>query len=142
MNNNPEIDSLLQIHKRKMLRRAANRKSAQLSRARKKAHMEDLKVENARLQKVVDILESQPEILFTVTMDGRITYISDKTMLYLKSIMSGLFMYDELSTVNQILSEESVEALLKFIAQLCESSEGADLDSSNTGNLTSNLLVC
>lgn len=30
------IDSLLQIHRRKMLRRAANRKSAQLSRARKK----------------------------------------------------------------------------------------------------------
>lgn len=30
------IDSLLQVHRRKMLRRAANRKSAQLSRARKK----------------------------------------------------------------------------------------------------------
>lgn len=30
------IDSILQVHRRKMLRRAANRKSAQLSRARKK----------------------------------------------------------------------------------------------------------
>ena len=30
------IDSALQVHRRKMLRRAANRKSAQLSRARKK----------------------------------------------------------------------------------------------------------
>jgi hypothetical protein len=31
-----DIDSLLQVHRRKMLRRAANRRSAQLSRARKK----------------------------------------------------------------------------------------------------------
>jgi hypothetical protein len=31
-----EMDSLLQNHRRKMLRRAANRRSAQLSRARKK----------------------------------------------------------------------------------------------------------
>jgi len=44
--NGTDIDSLLQVHRRKMLRRAANRRSAQLSRARKKAHMEDLKIEN------------------------------------------------------------------------------------------------
>jgi len=31
-----DVDSLLQNHRRKMLRRAANRRSAQLSRARKK----------------------------------------------------------------------------------------------------------
>ena len=31
-----DIDSLLQVHRRKMLRRAANRRSAQQSRARKK----------------------------------------------------------------------------------------------------------
>ena len=36
MQSNSEIDSLLQVHRRKMLRRAANRRSAQLSRARKK----------------------------------------------------------------------------------------------------------
>ncbi len=33
---NANIESILQVHRRKMLRRAANRKSAQLSRARKK----------------------------------------------------------------------------------------------------------
>ena len=31
-----DIDSILQVHRRKMLRRAANRRSAQQSRARKK----------------------------------------------------------------------------------------------------------
>lgn len=34
---NANIESILQVHRRKMLRRAANRRSAQLSRARKKA---------------------------------------------------------------------------------------------------------
>ena len=33
---NANIESILQVHRRKMLRRAANRRSAQLSRARKK----------------------------------------------------------------------------------------------------------
>lgn len=33
---NTNIESILQVHRRKMLRRAANRRSAQLSRARKK----------------------------------------------------------------------------------------------------------
>ena len=33
-----DIDSLLQVHRRKMLRRAANRRSAQQSRARKKVN--------------------------------------------------------------------------------------------------------
>ena len=39
MQSNSEIDSLLQVHRRKMLRRAANRRSAQLSRARKKVRI-------------------------------------------------------------------------------------------------------
>lgn len=36
MNHNANYENMLQNHRRKMLRRAANRKSAQLSRARKK----------------------------------------------------------------------------------------------------------
>lgn len=39
MQTNSDIDSLLQVHRRKMLRRAANRRSAQLSRARKKVNL-------------------------------------------------------------------------------------------------------
>ena len=38
MQANTDIDSLLQIHRRKMIRRAANRRSAQQSRARKKVN--------------------------------------------------------------------------------------------------------
>jgi hypothetical protein len=36
---NANIESILQVHRRKMLRRAANRRSAQLSRARKKVYI-------------------------------------------------------------------------------------------------------
>lgn len=35
---NANIETILQVHRRKMLRRAANRRSAQLSRARKKVN--------------------------------------------------------------------------------------------------------
>lgn len=51
-----KAENLLQENRRKMLRRAANRRSAQLSRARKKANLEELRVENARLQRLVDVL--------------------------------------------------------------------------------------
>jgi hypothetical protein len=39
MQANTDIESLLQIHRRKMIRRAANRRSAQQSRARKKVRV-------------------------------------------------------------------------------------------------------
>lgn len=93
---------------------------AQLSRARKKAHMEDLKQENARLQKVVDILESQPELLFCVTIDGRITYISERTMNFVKSVLPNSFHDHDPIHINQILSDESVSIVLKTVCQLTE----------------------
>lgn len=39
MTPNANIETILQVHRRKMLRRAANRRSAQLSRARKKVNL-------------------------------------------------------------------------------------------------------
>ena len=44
MQANTDIDSLLQIHRRKMIRRAANRRSAQQSRARKKVRPYDSEI--------------------------------------------------------------------------------------------------
>ena len=94
--------------------------TAQLSRARKKAHMEDLKLENARLQKVVDILESQPELLFCVTIDGKITYISERTLNFIKSVLPDSFSDSDPIHINQILSDESVGIVLQTVCQLTE----------------------
>mmetsp|Transcript_24792 Transcript_24792/g.53616 ORF Transcript_24792/g.53616 Transcript_24792/m.53616 type:complete len:236 (-) Transcript_24792:1450-2157(-) len=118
MHINPNIDSLLQVHRRKMQRRAANRRSAQLSRARKKAHLEELKIENARLQKFVDILDSQPELVFCVNPRGAVTYVAEKTMSFIK--MQGE--EEEPSHLKQILAPASVDLVLQTIQDLlnCE----------------------
>eukprot|EP01035_Chromulina_nebulosa_P018819 gene18819-24591_t len=55
----PNMESLIQSQRRKMLRRAANRKSAQLSRARKKAMLENTKNEITRLRYIRNIFESK-----------------------------------------------------------------------------------
>eukprot|EP01036_Dinobryon_divergens_P029608 gene29608-38730_t len=112
------IDSLLQIHRRKMLRRAANRKSAQLSRARKKAHLEELKVENSRLQRLVDVLDSQPELVFCVTALGRITYVSERTINFIKINLSGEESDEDPTHISQILNTESAQTVLEAITQL------------------------
>lgn len=112
------IDSILQVHRRKMLRRAANRKSAQLSRARKKAHLEELKIENSRLQRLVDILDSQPELVFCVTVKGKLTYVSERTINFVKINMFGEDSDEDPTHISQILSETSVTAVLEAIHQL------------------------
>lgn len=55
-----------------------------------KAHMEDLKAENARLQRIVDVLDSQPELLFCVTADGYITYMSEQAINHFRCVASSL----------------------------------------------------
>lgn len=106
----------IQDSRRKMLRRAANRRSAQLSRARKKAQLEELKGEKARMQRLVDILDSQPELIVCITKDGSITYISEKSTNFMKLSLSGA--EESPSHLNQILSKDSVESVINTIAEL------------------------
>jgi len=115
---NANIESILQVHRRKMLRRAANRRSAQLSRARKKAHLEELKTENSRLQRLVDVLDSQPELVFCVTASGEITYISERTINFIKINFAGEDSDEDPTNVRQILATESVDTLLETIGKL------------------------
>lgn len=120
---NTNIDSLLQVHRRKMLRRAANRRSAQLSRARKKAHLEELKIENSRLQRLVDVLDSQPELVFCITVAGKITYISERMINFIKINPTTPEDGDEDPThISQILAKESVSDVLKLINKLARTS--------------------
>lgn len=81
--------------------------------------MEDLKIENARLQKLVDILDSQPELVFSVTIDGQITYMSERTAYFIKSSSSADESVDEDPThMNQILTPESVEFFLEALREV------------------------
>eukprot|EP01031_Cornospumella_fuschlensis_P026758 gene26758-32334_t len=115
---NANIDLILQVHRRKMLRRAANRRSAQLSRARKKAHLEDLKAENLRLQRLVDYLDSQPELVFVTTRTGRITYVSERTMSFVRMRGEDSPNLPDPTHLSQLLDPASVEVLLQCMGQM------------------------
>jgi hypothetical protein len=75
-----------------------------------------LKCENIRLQHLVDILESQPEFIFSTTIDGNVTYISERAATQIQSASDDP--EDELSHVSQILTAESIDILFESLKQL------------------------
>jgi hypothetical protein len=77
--------------------------------------MEDLKVENQRLQKFADILDSQPELTFCINKGG--TFMSDSASSNMKSL-TGDETFEDAIHINQILTEESVRTVFDSIAQI------------------------
>ena len=77
--------------------------------------MEDLKVENARLQKMVDILDSQPDLVLCVNGEGLITYISERTRNFIKMDETT---EEDPSHINQILAPESMDVFNEAISQV------------------------
>lgn len=111
-----ETDAQLKAYRRKIQRRQANRKSAQLSRARKKAYLDELKHENIKLQRFVDLLESQPEVMFCITLDGRLSYISQRTrsLVYGCQTLETDYASPDLSN---ILTKDSATRVLQAITE-------------------------
>ena len=60
--------------RKKRLKREANRRSAQLSRQRKKAFIEDLKAKNAEFQLAQNVLACHPDLIFAMDGGGRISF--------------------------------------------------------------------
>ena len=79
--------------------------------------MGDLKIENARLQKLADILDSQPELTFCIDITGNIHFISEKALNCMKSTVPE-DSDDEPSHINQILTMESVQTVLESVAEV------------------------
>lgn len=117
-----DLDSLAQSHRRKMQRRQANRKSAQLSRARKKAYLEELKEENSKLQHMADILNSQAEFIFSFVVGGSITHIPERIENMIKSAADDPD--EEITNISQILTQESVVTLMDSLKEICEKDKG------------------
>lgn len=83
--------------------------------------MEDLKAENAKLQRLVDVLDSQPELLFCVTVDGRITFMSERALNHFQNCMaddSG-----DPTHINQILTMQSVNVFYEALETIKGSDE-------------------
>lgn len=68
---------------RKQQKRAANRKSAQLSRKRKKQFIEELKDENDELRRKEQILRSIPDLVVVFDSSGKLSFVSQSVSLFL-----------------------------------------------------------
>jgi PAS domain-containing protein len=79
-----------QSHGKKNLKRAANRRSAQLSRKRKKNFMEELQEENDELRRKDQILRSIPDLIVVFDSSGRLWFVSESVDRFLSSTVSEL----------------------------------------------------
>ena len=58
------------------MKRAANRKSASTSRARKKAYVDDMTAKNERMKQHALVLSLLPDLVLAVCRTGEMTYVS------------------------------------------------------------------
>lgn len=96
-----------QSEDRKQLKRAANRRSAQLSRKRKKQFIEELKEENDELRRKEQILKSIPDLVVVFDSSGKLWFVSHSVSRFLDFSPREL----ESSSFWDRLCEESVRLL-------------------------------
>jgi hypothetical protein len=79
--------------------------------------MQDLQSENIRLQRIVDIVDSQPDLVFCTAGDGRVTFLSERMLMATKDF-PALVESREITHINQLLVPESVQIFFEAINQL------------------------
>lgn len=87
------------IQSKKTQKRAVNRLSAQLSRKRKKAYIEELKEENDDLRRKELILKSIPDLIVVFDSAGKIRFVSESVSMFLgmnAAEMEGTSFWDRL----------------------------------------------
>ena len=89
----------------KELKRAANRRYAQLSRKRKRQRIDELKEENEELRRQEQILRSVPDLIFIFDSSGRISFVSHSVSNFLDFKPIDL----EGTSFWQILGDESMK---------------------------------
>lgn len=70
------VSEYLKLEEKKHKKRAANRKSASISRSRKKKFIERLTIENNKLKRLNRLLTVLPDLTFSLSSDGEITYVN------------------------------------------------------------------
>lgn len=75
--------------------------------------MQELQNENARLHRLLDIFDCQPDFMFTCTKDGRVTHLSHRLAAY-----RGINTNEESTHVSHLMRQESVEVLYDYISAL------------------------
>mmetsp|Transcript_32739 Transcript_32739/g.43095 ORF Transcript_32739/g.43095 Transcript_32739/m.43095 type:complete len:393 (-) Transcript_32739:183-1361(-) len=117
------VVSPTQIDK-KILKRAANRKSAQLSRKRKKAFVDDLKAENEMLKRNKDILDCIPDLVFAFdALTGKVVFASNSVYQCLQVPTARLL---SLSIFN-LVTESSAQKLKDMLDKICSMQPTSEL---------------
>eukprot|EP00429_Kryptoperidinium_foliaceum_P036771 CAMPEP_0176159588 /NCGR_PEP_ID=MMETSP0120_2-20121206/81640_1 /TAXON_ID=160619 /ORGANISM="Kryptoperidinium foliaceum, Strain CCMP 1326" /LENGTH=786 /DNA_ID=CAMNT_0017497013 /DNA_START=300 /DNA_END=2660 /DNA_ORIENTATION=+ len=102
--------------KKKTAKRAANRKSASTSRARKKALVEEMTRTNVRLKRQALILALLPDLVVATTMEGEITFCSaqvERLLGHRAEDLVGLHL-------ERLLVPSSQDALKKLFKRLAD----------------------
>jgi PAS domain S-box-containing protein len=118
-----------QMKHKKKHKRAANRRSAQLSRKRKKMAIEDLKEENDDLRRKEQILKSIPDLIVVFDSSGRLWFVSESVERFLSFSapeLEGTSFWDR-------LCEDSVR-LLKAAFMDALAARQSDSDSAPLGS--------
>jgi len=95
------------LEDKKIQKRVANRKSAQLSRKRKKQHMEELKEENDELRRKALILRSIPDLVVVFDSTGKLLFVSHSVGRFLQFTAEEL----ENTSIWDRLCDDSVRLL-------------------------------
>lgn len=114
-------------------KRLANRKSACTSRARKKALIEEMTKENAKLRRQALILSYLPDPVVVISAEGVITFCSMQAERVLKHDVSGLIG----ANIEDIIVPSSREAIRRLIRDLVIAEQRAlssSVDESGEGN--------
>lgn len=77
------VDYERQGREKRQLKRVANRRSAQLSRKRKKQFIEELKDENDGLRRKEQILKSIPDLIIVFDSSGKLWFVSESVSRFL-----------------------------------------------------------
>lgn len=111
-------------------KRAANRRSAQLSRKRKKQFIEELKEENDELRRKEQILKSLPDLVVVFDSSGRLGFVShsvDRLLSFTAAELEGTSFWER-------LCEDSVRLLkAAFMDSLATREAGSDTAPLGTG---------
>ncbi|CAN0350413.1 unnamed protein product, partial [Phaeothamnion confervicola] len=107
------LEGLQWQEEKKRLKRAANRKSASTSRARKKALVEEMTMQNMRLKKHAEILSLLPDLILALLRSGEVSYASEACERFLQhpiDLVKGANMFDLVTpechdTLRELISE-------------------------------------
>jgi len=121
--------TVVTVQDKKELKRAANRRSAQLSRKRKKHFIEELKEENDDLRRKEQILRSIPDLIVVFDSGGRLGFVSHSVTNFLDFKPTDL----EGTSFWERLCDESVR-LLKAAFMDALAARETDMDTAPLGN--------